>query len=63
MCESSDCLSKTNFKKTKLKFIKYDEVNLKYMYLCCVPVVKNGPMKLTNLELLIFDTIGFDLIN
>jgi DNA-directed RNA polymerase subunit M/transcription elongation factor TFIIS len=34
-CVNEDCPSKTTSKK-EIKFIKYDEVNLKYMYLCCV---------------------------
>ena len=33
-CVNPQCESKQT-KQTKIKYIKYDEVNLKYMYLCC----------------------------
>ena len=35
LCPNADCLTKTKDKEKEVIYIRYDDTNMKYVYLCC----------------------------
>ena len=35
LCPNSDCITNTKDKEKEIIYIRYDDINMKYVYLCC----------------------------